>query len=104
MSQFGSAEKLMDPIALAAESGAGANYDLGSCAAFRVKRDPTSAGVLRYIVTTVDDSTPTDASAGYALTEDDPDSGWIPADASRILRVHGDGGAVVGECARLRRV
>lgn len=93
-------ERLVDPIAISVPSGTRVTYALApGVTAFRIKRSASSAGTLRYVAR-VDDPA-SEETAGYALTEDDPDSGWILADASRYLRVYAEGGDVAGEGAQL---
>lgn len=96
------AEGLSDPLEATVPSGTRANVELGPVTAFRVKRKPTSVGTLRFVARE-GQTAPTGDTTGYALTEDDPDSGWIVADKSRWLRVYADGGDVTYEVARLAR-
>lgn len=96
------ADGLSDPLEATITSGQRGNVDLGPVTAFRVKRAVSSAGTLRFVARE-GQTAPTGETTGYALTEDDPDSGWIVADKSRWLRVYADGGDVTYEVARLAR-
>ena len=102
MSFFGPPEKLKDPIAVSATSGTHQDIIIGPCTAFRVTRASSSAGKVRFLARR---SLTTDvASAGYELTSDSPDSGWIFADATTHLRIYADGGNVAGQVWATERV
>jgi hypothetical protein len=95
MGFFAPAEKLKDPIAISATTGNHQDIVIGPCSAFRVTRASTSAGKLRFLAR--DALTTASATAGYELTADSPDSGWIFADKTTHLRIYADGGNVAGQ-------
>ncbi len=92
-------ERLLAALSGTVASGESEPVTLGTVSAFRVKRLGSSVGVLRWTAS----NGGADADEGFQLTEDDPDSGWIPADAETELLVYADGGDVTHEVMRLQR-
>jgi hypothetical protein len=98
------AETLLDPMTDTVLSGASEDIEVGPCSAFQITRLAASAGTLRFVCRTAAEGAATDATAGHSLTELNPVFGPVPADAVKHVRIYADGGNVVYEIARLRRV
>lgn len=102
MGFFSPAEKLNDPKPFSVLSGQNGDVVLGPITAFRVVETAASAGKVRFLARS---SLTTDtAAAGYVLTVDSPDSGWIFADDTTHLRVFADTGNVEGQVYTMSRV
>lgn len=102
MGFFGPDEKLNDPIAFSVTSGATTPYPLGKVSAFRVVRGSTSAGKVGFLAR--QETSSESAAAGYELSSDAPDSGWIFADATTHLLIAAVGGNVAGQIWTMSRL
>ena len=98
------AETILDPQTATVLSGASDDVVVGPCSALQITRLAASVGTLRFVCRTAGEGAATDATAGKALTELDPVYGPVPADAVHHVRIYADGGDVVYEISRMRRV
>lgn len=102
MGFYGPDEKLNDPIAFSVTSGNTTPIALGKVSAFRVVRGTASAGKVGFLAR--QETSDASAAAGYELSADSPDSGWIFADATTHLLVAAVSGNVSGQIWTMSRV
>ncbi len=97
-SMYERAEKLADPIDFDVADGQRETFELGNVSGFRIVRKSTSTGTVLFVGRQTDPGE--EATEGYEVTEDAPDSGWILADATRFVRIKASGGTAVGQIWR----